>query len=179
MRKVFIDLGCFDGDTVRQFYGWANLIDDPKEFYIYGFDPTPRYKKNWKSMESENSRLKFYQKAVSTYDGKVDYCLRPENEPYGSSTTKSKLDYGMGDIIEVDCIDFSDWIKQFKNDYVIVKMDIEGAEYEVLEKMIQDGTDEIMDTLLVEWHGRKRKDDNPSRQDNITKNLRCEVKAWL
>ena len=29
MKKVFVDLGAYDGDTVREFYNWGKLTGDP------------------------------------------------------------------------------------------------------------------------------------------------------
>ena len=45
-------------------------------------------------------------------------------------------------------------------------MDIEGAEVQVLEKMKADGTDALVDELLVEWHGQK------------VEGLECPVREW-
>jgi len=54
----------------------------------------------------------------------------------------------------VECIDFSRWVlDNFKeDDHIIVKMDIEGAEFRVLVKMIHDGSINYINELYVEWH---------------------------
>jgi FkbM family methyltransferase len=54
----------------------------------------------------------------------------------------------------VECFDFSNFIlNNFKKeDFIIIKLDIEGAEYPVLEKMIKDDTLKYVDILYVEWH---------------------------
>jgi hypothetical protein len=44
-----------------------------------------------------------------------------------------------------------------KEDYIVLKVDIEGAEYEVLEKMFEDGSIEYIDELYIEWHYDKVK----------------------
>jgi hypothetical protein len=58
--------------------------------------------------------------------------------------------------MECECIDFSSWIAGnfAESDYLIVKMDIEGSEYAVLDKMASDGTLGWVDELYVEWHER-------------------------
>ncbi|KAI8517710.1 hypothetical protein Bbelb_037270 [Branchiostoma belcheri] len=38
-------------------------------------------------------------------------------------------------------------------DYVIFKLDVEGAEYEILEKMIKEGTFKWIDKFYGEFHG--------------------------
>ncbi|KAG0041097.1 hypothetical protein BGZ83_002360, partial [Gryganskiella cystojenkinii] len=53
-------------------------------------------------------------------------------------------------------INLSRWLLQnfLPRDYVVVKMDIEGAEYEVVPHMASMQAWSVMDELLVEWHGR-------------------------
>jgi FkbM family methyltransferase len=59
------------------------------------------------------------------------------------------------EMIEVDCIDISDIINKYSDeDYIVVKIDVEGAEYEIVRKMIRDGTIDKVNELFVEWHSR-------------------------
>lgn len=55
---------------------------------------------------------------------------------------------------KVECFNFSDFIiKNFnKEDFIVVKLDIEGAEYPVLEKMIKDNTLSYINVMYIEWH---------------------------
>ena len=57
---------------------------------------------------------------------------------------------------EVPCIDLSEFIRtNFKpDDNIVIKMDIEGAEYDTLEKMIVDKTIDYINYISVEWHSR-------------------------
>ena len=56
--------------------------------------------------------------------------------------------------IDVQCIDFSRWLEALGVGprSVVVKMDIEGAEYPVLEHLVEQGAVRFISTLLVEWH---------------------------
>jgi FkbM family methyltransferase len=56
----------------------------------------------------------------------------------------------------VDCIDFSKFVKSIcqPDDKVYLKMDIEGAEFVVLDKMIKDKTILLIDEIFIEWHER-------------------------
>ena len=60
--------------------------------------------------------------------------------------------------IKVKAIDFGQWLKNNyrKEDVVFVKMDIEGAEYPVLEKMLKDGSMTYVDRLYIEFHGAQQ-----------------------
>lgn len=53
-------------------------------------------------------------------------------------------------------VNFSKFLLQnFKEeDYVVVKMDIEGAEYEVIPHLVETGAYKLVDVLMVEWHSK-------------------------
>ena len=55
---------------------------------------------------------------------------------------------------KVKAIDFSKFIKDFTSpeDFLLIKMDIEGSEFEVLDKMIYDQTFKYVNEIYVEFH---------------------------
>jgi FkbM family methyltransferase len=62
---------------------------------------------------------------------------------------------------EVPAIDFSRWLKEMvarhteadcSKPFIVVKMDIEGAEYAVLEELVNDGAIALVNDLMVEFH---------------------------
>ncbi|XP_035662768.1 uncharacterized protein LOC118406650 [Branchiostoma floridae] len=55
----------------------------------------------------------------------------------------------------IPMVDLSKWIQEntTPEDYVIFKLDVEGAEYEILEKMIKEGTFKWIDKFYGEFHG--------------------------
>lgn len=59
-------------------------------------------------------------------------------------------------MVEVRTIDFSNFIKDnvSEGDFVIVKMDIEGSEFYVLPKLIEDNTYRLIDYFYCEFHER-------------------------
>lgn len=56
--------------------------------------------------------------------------------------------------ITVECFDLSSWLSKNvkEDDYVLCKIDIEGAEFEVLKKCIKDNTLRLINSLDVEFH---------------------------
>ncbi len=56
--------------------------------------------------------------------------------------------------VEVPAFNFSDYLaRNFRpEDTVIIRCDIEGAEYEVLKSLIVTGTARLVDYIDVEWH---------------------------
>ena len=56
-------------------------------------------------------------------------------------------------IFEVECLDISKILEKYKDfEFVLVKMDIEGSEFEVMRKAIIDETVSIINHLYIEWH---------------------------
>ena len=59
--------------------------------------------------------------------------------------------------VRVHCLDFSAWLAAecAAATHLVLKMDIEGAEYAVLERMIETGTLALVDELMIEFHAKK------------------------
>ncbi|MAF24233.1 hypothetical protein CL634_01405 [bacterium] len=57
-------------------------------------------------------------------------------------------------VVEVQSINIAEWIKNnfSKDDYIVVKMDIEGAELVVLSEMIVNDIHFWLNSLAIEWH---------------------------
>ena len=60
---------------------------------------------------------------------------------------------GTGVKMYVQCIDLSDWIFNNLNreNYNVLKIDIEGAEFEVIDHLLNTGAHEYIDEWLVEF----------------------------
>jgi hypothetical protein len=59
-----------------------------------------------------------------------------------------------------------------------VKVDVEGAEFPILEHLHEQGTDALVAELLVEWHDEKMADDLAPRKAELLSVLRCPVAPW-
>jgi FkbM family methyltransferase len=122
-------------------------------------------------------------------DGKVDFYLATVWGPNyrGGSTllaghlrNGAKVDYSRP--IAVRCIDFSRWIRRnfTRQDHIVVKMDIEGAEYPVLEKMVAEGTIDYVTELIVEFHWQMNDNLSQERHEALLAALvgRVLVSEW-
>ena len=56
--------------------------------------------------------------------------------------------------VKVPCIDLSQWIRNHcsSTDDIVVKLDIEGAEYQVLQRMLDTGVAQWVRFYYIEWH---------------------------
>lgn len=147
---AFIDCGSYTGTIVKKFK------ENNPEYKIFAFECNPLLY----SIDLGVSVTKF-NKATWILDGELKFFLSKQNpdKVQGSSLYIDKktanLDTDHPHI--VPCIDFSKWLSETftEKDYVIVKMNIEGAEYEVLNKCIKDGTIKLIKQLVVKWHNTK------------------------
>ena len=149
MRKVFLDCGAHAGISVKKF---REEYPNSEDYEIISFECNPRFTEGLKKIEG----ITFHNKAAWIEDGKQDFYIghaASSSLIYGK--TRGNLDFD--NPITVDSVDFSKWlIDNFsKDDYIIMKMDIEGAEYQVLPKMIEDGSIDYVDVVYAEFHGMK------------------------
>ncbi len=144
---IYIDCGCHNAESIKDFY----KIRLTEGISSIGIDPLKKYLKEWEGV-TKRYGTKFINEAVLDFTGEVDYSEKVQD--IKSSVMKSKQGFSEGNIYKVKCFDFSEFIKNL-NDEVIIRMDIEGAEYPVLEKMIKDKTIQRINFIEVEWHATK------------------------
>ena len=153
MKKIFLDCGAWNGHSVRVF---RQVYDQNCEYFIHSFEPNPRYSKIFPKFEKHIS----HDEAVSIEDGVGDFYLdNTTKKKAGSSLIKEKTtgNLDIDNPIKVGCVDLDRWVKEnFSNgDFIILKLDIEGKEYDVLERMIKRGSIEYINKIFIEWHWNK------------------------
>lgn len=101
----------------------------------------------------------FLSTVVDIKDGTRTFYLdsvNTDNDFWGSSTHASHPDAvaSRSNGTELSAINISRWLltNSLPRDFVVVKMDIEGAEYEVIPHMVEMSTWTVLDYLYVEWH---------------------------
>ncbi len=150
-RKVFIDCGFYYGKGLRLFKETKEY--DP-EFVFYAFDPMTRPLR-CEIMKQENIVLSY--DIVWIYDGMIKFhkSSRYKGRANGVFSNPKAKDE---DVEEMPCIDFGKWIMETfdKDDFIVLKMDIEGAEQDVLESMIKDGSIHYIDIAYIEFHNKRR-----------------------
>jgi len=118
---------------------------------VFGFDPTPK-SIDYISSISKDRLFSFYPYGISTKTGVEKFYL-PINNRAVSASLISNSHISSKNYIEVNMKNFNDISKQFNHKYIdIIKMDIEGAEYEVLETLIN--SEITIKQILVEFHDR-------------------------
>ncbi len=163
MKKVLLDCGTHFGQGLNELI--QNLSIDGS-WTIHTFEANPEtYKKFVDEYWGGRQWITHHNKAISDHDGTITINL--ETFPNGDKN-------GMGSSIvdlekwnpwntehrnqfiqqEIPCIDFSKFIKDNfnKDDEIAIKMDIEGAEFDVLDHMFNTNAIEYVNSMYIEWH---------------------------
>ena len=162
-EKVFVDCGFNKGEVLQGF------IDNlPKGFKYYGFEVNePLFSELARDLCRRNPEVVALQfLAVSDRDGEIEFFASGTDHGLviGEATT---IIQGMPADAEryanpqkARSIDFSKWVDQIvqkhtngqQPPYLVVKMDIEGAEYMVLEHMNNMGMLSRINYIVIEYH---------------------------
>lgn len=179
--NVFIDCGAYDGDSIEEFRNWRKVsFVDKEDWTIHAFEPNPKFDHNLK--KKADSKTFIHKKAVWIEDTELQFAVDQTKSPLGSTLMSGKTNiWDTMPKIKVQAFDFSKWLKQFKDDFVVVKMDIEGAEFKVLEKMMADDTDKIPSVMMVEFHPNKVREYTTTYKNNLISKLQergVNIKEW-
>lgn len=152
-RKLrFIDCGANIGQSIDWF---INNFGDDYSIQIDSFEANPEL------IGILNQKVNFIDEninthhvAVSTNTESKKFYLQTWGARTGSSLIKGKESTDENSFIETDTINLNEWLQNncdFENEYVILKLDIEGTEYEIVESLLETGMCNNINALLVEW----------------------------
>jgi len=131
---------------------------------IYLFEANPFFNSALIQAKEENNALGisvniFPSTVVDIRDSTRTFFLDTVNEAnefWGSSIYATHPDAikSRANGTELSAINISRWLlmNTLPRDFVVVKMDIEGAEYQVLPHMAEMSAWLVIDYLLIEWH---------------------------
>lgn len=140
--SIVIDLGGYEGQ-------WADELlhqGEPKELHIY--EPLPGLVKRLRKKYEDQKQIFIHQFGASDTNHKTDFFLAAMGssafqEGKGATQASKKIQVQMRDIAE---------IIQEKKQIAILKINIEGGEYPVLERLIETGLINQIDCVYVQFH---------------------------
>lgn len=155
--KAFIDLGAFTGDTLKL------ALNKYKDFdRFYAFEPSKKsfevlfhqFRNNRKVILCNSAAYTQTNDSAKLYHHMKDFRNKRHKCGEGSSLEPRKTGIDESDYERVKVIDFSEFIKKefIPSGTIILKIDIEGSEYNLLDKMIKDGTIGYINEIFCEWH---------------------------
>jgi FkbM family methyltransferase len=155
--KIFIDLGAFTGDTLQLALSQYSDFDR-----FHAFEPfSINFEKLYRAFGSRENVV-LHRAAADVTDGKRKLFLHNAPHLYpdtGHTLLGEKADVSPETFELVDCVDFSRFvIDTFSpSDTIILKIDIEGMEYDVLSTMIRHGSIRYISRIFCEWHPTRAK----------------------
>lgn len=165
-KGIFIDCGGHDGCSAIKF------ISVNPDFDCVTFEPNPDL---WKFYEDVPTTL--MKSAVFSKNGRISFIL-DEND-LGSSLIPSKQmlnqSKNVNNKIIVRCIRLAEFIEHLSKTYskIILKLDVEGAEYEILDDLLKSNQCKNISKLYAEFHWFKcdTKIYTPIRHELLMRNL--------
>lgn len=117
---------------------------------VNAFDPTPK-SIAWVKQQNFPSKFKMYEYGLADYDGSISF-NPPENPEHVSHTILGR-DETSKDSIDVKVKKLETILKELNHSHIdLLKMDIEGAEYQVIDSLIKSNIRPKQ--LLIEFHHR-------------------------
>lgn len=164
--EVVIDIGLNIGDSALYF-----AMQD-KVTNVYGFEPFKetfkQAQRNIKRNKNISEKIKIYQYGMGKEDKKIEITYNP-NMSCGMSTDVTSnehaicnyLEWGLIDtekskISNVEIKNVSNIVKSIMDNHLkecyILKMDCEGAEYEIIQKLSDSMHLSKFSIIMLEWH---------------------------
>ena len=125
------------------------------------FEPNPFLIKLMQRKFKNDAKVKLEPKAISTKDETVEFNFGEYSDQSGSMHKNKCNQGGIGKQVEVQAVDFAKYLKKLQKEngqIYLCKIDIEGAEFEVLEHIIKTGAYKLCKHIVVETHARFFKD---------------------
>ena len=150
-RLLFFDAGCRSYDSSTQWF--RKHYPKGNEYQVYGLDVVGRYAPTF----MKDKKAAFFHAAVWNESGFISFLMKRDLEADGYFHTRW-LDQPIVPLrtkmLTVPTVPFSDFLFQraAPEDFVVVKLDIEGAEWMVLEDMAKSGALSLVDELFIECH---------------------------
>lgn len=151
----FIDCGANEGRDILNFYSNLNEEHDTDKFQIIAFEANRRLLPKLSNLKSMIKNFTIIDKAVSNVDGVVSF--RVGKNKYSSSINPAKNNFTVTEEKLIPCVDFSRWLSDntAEEDDVIVNLDVEGAEYDIVDSLFESCMINRIKKLYIEFHGLK------------------------
>ncbi|WP_167853432.1 FkbM family methyltransferase [Roseovarius aestuariivivens] len=149
---VVMDIGANVGDYTAKFAASGAQV--------HAFEPEPRLFACLKDRFSDFSNVFLYQAAIAAQPGVLKLWLENQSDKNPlDMMSHSIVDGGEltenGKAIDVDCIDFFSFLEGLEKVPALIKMDIEGADVEILERLFKEERFDQVGPLYVETHERQ------------------------
>lgn len=152
--SLIIDCGANKGDISAIFL--------KKNARVIAFEPDPLAYMILHNRFKDDNRIECINEAVSHKAGWTDFFFHQDRALYNdaaltvsSSLIADKVNVDSNNSIKTKTVDLDDYINSLDQDIHILKLDVEGAEIDILHRLIENGTYKKVNLILVETHESK------------------------
>lgn len=150
-HRILIDLGAYDGDTIELALRVLGEFDD-----VYAFEPLAGPCAQMERRFPED-KYHIHRSAGDIEEGESRVYVGHAHGDISSSLHVDNPNCDTDDYEEIRTIDFPKFLvescaKYDGNCHVVLKMNIEGSEYRILERMLEDGSISLINKLYCDWH---------------------------
>jgi FkbM family methyltransferase len=195
--KYFLDLGGHHGE------GMMHFIDEykiDKDWIIYSFEPNKLSFDVLKDIKYKDCNIIPINKGIWVKDTVLKFRPETTSESYGKNDDGAGSTFiGLNDwninndnnsgagtfnkTYDIEVIDISSFIRELSDvEFLLIKMDIEGSEYSVLRKMIDDDTISVVNDIYVEFHDWAMNSQNEQTTNELIleiTNKGINLKKWI
>ena len=147
--SIVIDIGANEGQEIEALL--------PTGCEIHSFEPHPMFFKELYEKYAPLSNIHLNQSAAWKSNGKMTlyYKRGALARNGGASLIKDKTNLDLNLNVEVECIDIAKYISDLNREIDLLKIDAEGAEYEILNHLFETGAFQKIKNTYFEDHSRK------------------------
>lgn len=148
-KDTVLDIGAFRGMASTEFAQRAGRV--------FAYEPHPLLFAELLRNTRHYKRITAIDKAVATSTGTATFHLRPRSDgsPSDGSTlvgNKSNVDYDAVERVSVETVSLADAVRATGGPVRLVKMDVEGSEYEILSAFVESDAVTEVGLVYVEDH---------------------------
>ncbi len=166
MTKIFIDIGTHNGNSIEK-----AVKEYPDFDKFYGYEPITSLCKKARNKFTNDKRVHIYNVAVDVQEeDRKTITIYEDHIRHKLGTTFYK-DKKVGRLkpTKCECVNVDYIFKHVsESDYVILKIDVEGKEYDILEHLLATGQlTKYVDKIFCEWHSHKIPSLSKNRHDKL------------
>lgn len=194
--NLFIDCGSNLGQGLIEFDNMLSLFNNP-DWEIHSFEANPDIDLDFRNVRNlqyfkmavwiEETTMGFmmarrgqdYEPVAEGWDlrGKAGDLTRLGNHLQIDEIKNKNIEDALEKIVQVPACDFSEYIRHVRSQMsadkkIVVKMDVEGAEFKIMRHLLEKGTAGLIDVLFIETHQHTMPDENEETTEELLKQLR-------
>jgi hypothetical protein len=164
--EIVVDLGCCSYERNGRLEDSIHtLIKRFKPAVLFGFDPHPGLPDAVGQVYG--TTVITSRRAAWTDDEDVGLCLQGNCTHVDSHEEQ-----------RAKAFDIAAWVRTLPEARIVLKVDIEGAEYVLLPHLIRHGLMDRFSHVLVEWHTGEFANGYESERASILAGIQCPVEEW-